>query len=160
AAWQRLHAPSRTVREVFDVAVRVIFGAEPSELSLLYFLHYASAGGGLMHLVEIDDGAQQDRFARGAQSVSIRLAEGLGDRVTRGAPVRRIEQDAGGVTVRTDRGDLRGKYAIVATPPNLAGRIEYTPALPALRDGLTARMAMGATMKCLAAYDKPFWRER
>jgi monoamine oxidase len=160
ASWQRLHAPSRTVRELFDVAVRVIFGAESSELSLLYFLHYASAGGGLMHLVEIENGAQQDRFVRGAQSVSRCLAEGLGDRVTLGAPARRIEQGAGGVTVRTDRGDFHGKYAVVAVPPNLAGRIEYTPALPALRDGLTQRMAMGATMKCMATYDKPFWRDR
>jgi monoamine oxidase len=160
ASWQNKLIPSQRVREVFDVAVRVIFGAESAELSLLYFLHYANAGEGLMHLVEIDRGAQQDRFTRGAQSVALGLASMLGDRVVLGAPARRIEQDAHGVTVQTDRGAFRGKYAIVAVPPALAGRIEYTPLLPASRDALTQRMAMGATMKCLAFYDRPFWRDR
>jgi monoamine oxidase len=160
AAWQRRHIPSRAVRDVFDVAVRVIFGAEASELSLLYFLAYASSGGGLMHLVEIEKGAQQDRFTRGAQSVALALAAGLGDRVVLGAPARRVEQDATGVTVHTDQGAFRGKYAVVAVPPALAGRIEYAPLLPANRDALTQRMAMGATMKCMAVYEKPFWRDR
>jgi monoamine oxidase len=160
ASWQRRLIPSRTVREVFDVAVRVIFGAESSELSLLYFLAYANAGGGLMHLVEIEGGAQQDRFVLGAQSVSLRLAAQLGDRVVLSAPARRVEQDGEGVTVRTDRGAFRGKRAIVAVPPALAGRIEYDPLLPASRDALTQRMAMGATMKCMATYDRPFWRDQ
>jgi monoamine oxidase len=160
ADWQRRHIPSRAVRDVFDVAVRVIFGAEASELSLLYFLAYANAGGGLMHLVEIEKGAQQDRFTRGAQSVSLGLAAGLGERVVLGAPARRVEQDGDGVTVHTDKGAFRGKYAVVAVPPALAGRIEYAPLLPANRDALTQRMAMGATMKCLAVYDRPFWRDR
>lgn len=160
AAWMRRNVPSQTVRDVFDVAVRVVFGAEPSELSLLHFLAYANSGGGMMHLVEIENGAQQDRFVRGAQSVSIRLAEGLGDRVVMGAPVRRIAQDAGGVTLTTDARTWRARYAIVAVPPALAGRIAYDPLLPALRDGLTQRFAMGATMKCVATYARPFWREQ
>jgi len=160
AAWQKRLIPSRKVRDLFDVAVRVIFGAESSELSLLYFLFYASSGEGLMHLVEIDKGAQEQRFTRGAQAVSLALAGELGDRVVLGAPARRVAQDAEGVTVHTDKGAFRGKYAIIAVPPALAGRIEYAPLLPANRDALTQRMAMGATMKCVAVYDKPFWRER
>lgn len=160
AAWQARNVPSKTVRDVFDVAVRVIFGAESSELSLLYFLHYANAGEGLMNLVEIENGAQQDRFVRGAQSVSRTMAEALGDRVILGAPVRRIAQDADGVTVHTDRGEHRGKYVVVAVPPNMAFRIDYTPSLPAARDALTQRMAMGATSKHVAYYERPFWRDR
>lgn len=158
AAWQRLAVPSRPVRDVLDAAVRVIFGAEAGELSLLHFLFYASAGGGFMHLCEIEGGAQQDRFTLGAQEISLRMAEALGDQVILGAPVRRIAQDGDGVTVHTDRGAFRGRYAIVAVPPALAGRIDYDPALPALRDGLTQRFAMGATVKCITTYDTPFWR--
>lgn len=160
AAWQARHIPSKRVRDVFDVAVRVIFGAESAELSLLYFLHYANAGGGLMHLVEIENGAQQDRFVRGAQGISLRLAEALGERVVLGAPARRIAQDGDGVTVHTDKGDFRGKYAVIAVPPNLAFRIDFTPALPARRDALMQRMAMGATAKYVASYERPFWRDR
>ena len=160
AAWQRRNIPSRLVRDVFDVAVRVIWGAEASELSLLYFLAYANAGQGLMHLVEIENGAQQDRFARGAQSVALALAAGLGDRVVLGAPALRVEHGEGGVTVHTRKGAFGGKYAIVAVPPALAGRIAYDPILPASRDALTQRMAMGATTKCMAVYERPFWRDR
>jgi monoamine oxidase len=160
ASWQRRHIPSSTVRDVFDVALRVIFGAEASELSLLYFLHYASAGGGLMHLVEIENGAQQDRFARGAQSVANELALQLIDKLVLAAPVRRVKQDREGVTVRTDHSTFRGKYLVIAVPPSLAGRIVYDPLLPPRRDALTSRMAMGATVKCMAVYERPFWRDR
>jgi monoamine oxidase len=48
--------------------------------------------------------------------------------------------------------------AVIAIPPVLAGRIDYAPALPALRDQLTQRMPMGAVIKCHAVYDEPFWR--
>ena len=47
---------------------------------------------------------------------------------------------------------------MIAIPPVLAGRIDYAPALPALRDQLTQRMPMGAVIKCHAVYDEPFWR--
>ena len=160
ASWQRRLAPSRDVRELFDVAVRVIFGAEASELSLLYFLHYARAGGGLMHLVEIEKGAQQDRFREGAQSVSLALAERLGDAVVLGAAVRRLERNDDGVIAHTDKGDFHARFAVVAIPPSLSAKIEHAPALPPLRSALEGRMAMGATIKCLARYERPFWRAR
>ena len=40
----------------------------------------------------------------------------------------------------------------------LAGRIQYEPALPSLRDGLTARMPQGHLIKVQAIYERPFWR--
>ena len=52
------------------------------------------------------------------------------------------------------------KRAIVAVPPTLAGRISYDPPLPARRDGLSQRMAQGSVVKCMAVYERPFWRER
>jgi monoamine oxidase len=53
---------------------------------------------------------------------------------------------------------VRAQAAVIAIPPVLAGRIHYTPALPALRDQLTQRTPMGAVIKCHAVYDEPFWR--
>ncbi|MDI3283571.1 flavin monoamine oxidase family protein [Polyangium sp. 15x6] len=147
------------VRELFDAAVRVVFGAEPREISMLYFLAYLRAGGGLMRLVEIEGGAQERRFVGSAQELSIRLAARLGDAVVLSAPARRIEQDARGVVVTSDEVAVRAQYVIVAVPPALAGRIEYRPLLPVVRDQLTQRMPMGSTVKCIAVYDRPFWRE-
>ncbi|MRG92303.1 FAD-dependent oxidoreductase [Polyangium spumosum] len=147
------------VRELFDAAVRVVFGAEPREISMLYFLAYLRAGGGLMRLVEIEGGAQERRFVGSAQELSIRLAARLGGAVVLSAPARRIEQDTRGVVVTADGVSVRARYAIVAVPPALAGRIEYRPLLPVVRDQLSQRMPMGSTVKCIALYDRPFWRE-
>ena len=159
-AWRRRATGARRARDVLDVAVRTILGAEPGEVSLLQFLSYARAAGGLMPLVEEEGGAQQDRFVGGAQEVALRLAQGLGPRVELQAPARAIEQDGREVRVVTDRGTWRGARAIVAVPPALAGRIEYAPSLPAARDQLTQRWPMGATVKCFARYEAPFWRAR
>ena len=75
------------------------------------------------------------------------------------APVRRIEHARGIVTVSTAGGvAVEAWRAIVALPPVLAGRIEYDPPMPAVRDGLTQRMAMGSVVKCMAVYPEPFWR--
>jgi monoamine oxidase len=158
--WTRSAVRSETVRQVLATAVRVIFGAEPGDLSLLFFLYYMRSGGSLMDLVQIEDGAQERRFVGGVQQISQRLAAALGDGVVRlGAPVRSIEQGPDGVIVHADGAEVGARYAVVAVPPALAGRIDYRPALPVERDQLTQRFPMGSTVKCLALYERAFWRE-
>ena len=104
--------------------------------------------------------AQQDRFAGGSQLIALRMAEQLGpDRVWLGAPVARIEQGSSRVVAHSATGAVSGRRAVVAAPPALAGRIGYDPPLPADRDQLTQAAPMGSVIKCLAAYDEPFWRE-
>jgi monoamine oxidase len=159
ADWQRGALRSADARTVLDGAVRAIFAAEPAELSFLFFLFYLRSGGGLMRLAEVKNGAQQDRIAGGTQQLALRLAEQPGVRVQLAAPVHAIAQDEAGVTVRTDAGEVRARYAIVAAPPALAGTIDYTPALPADRADLHGRMPMGSAIKCVLAYRRPFWRD-
>lgn len=159
--WKRKNVPSRTVRGVFDVASRVVFGAEPAELSLLYFLFYVRAAGGLMDLIEIEGAAQETRFVDGAQQVSLRLADELGDRVVTGAPVQVIRQDRDACRVEGGgREAVSATRVVVAVPPALAGRIRYEPGLPGLRDELSQRMPMGATIKAHLLYEEAFWRRR
>lgn len=158
-AWKRRNVPSKAVRGVFDVAARVVFGAEPAELSLLHFLFYVHSGGGLMSLVEIAGGAQETRFTDGAQGLALGLARALGDRVELSSPVSTVEQRSDGVLLTAASGHVFARYAVVAVPPTLAGRIRWEPALPALRDELTQRFPMGATIKAHLLYDRPFWRD-
>ncbi len=157
--WMRSNVLSDAVRDVFRAAVGTIFGAEPCDLSLLYFLYYVRSGGNLMNLVEIKNGAQEERFVGGAQRISIELAKRLDPPVVFDAPARSIEQNAEGAVVRTDRGDFYAKRVIVAIPPTLAGRIHYEPGLPVLRDQLTARFPMGALLKVFTLYETAFWRD-
>jgi monoamine oxidase len=158
-AWKQRSVRSQQVREVFDAAMRVVFGAEPSEMSLLHFLFYLRSGGGLKQLVEVKGAAQQDRLVQGAQVLASRMADALGDRVILSAPVRAIEQSGEFVTVTATTGVYRARTVIVAIPPALAGKIHYDPPLPAARDQLTQRIPMGATIKCVALYERPFWRD-
>jgi monoamine oxidase len=158
--WKRENVSTWRTRAVIDVAIGAVFAADPAEISFLHFLFYLRSGGGLLRLTEITDGAQQTRIGPGAQTISKRLAEGLGDRVILGSPVRSIRQDAAGVVVRSDRGEHRARFCISAIPPALAGRIDYDPPLPGIRDQLTQRMPAGSVAKHVALYKKAFWRER
>ncbi len=153
----------RTVRNKDAIALvasaaRVIFGSELGELSLLHFLHYLHSGGGLAKLIDTHGGNQDARIVGGAQQICERMAEACGG-VTYGAAVRRIEQSDGGVVVHGDEQSWNARQVVVAVPVGLADRIRYTPPLPTLRDQLTQRVGMGATIKCVALYERPFWRD-
>src|SRR3954447_9145174 len=71
-------------QQIFNVAVRAIFGAEPDNLSLLYTLFYtACAGnpanpGSFLRLIATGGGAQESRFDGGSQQISILAAKKLG----------------------------------------------------------------------------------
>lgn len=158
-SWKRKLIPSADVRGILDAALRVIFGAEAAELSMLHFLYYVRQAGGLMPLIEIRGGLQETRFVQGAQSVSLALAAKLGERVHLNSPARRITQTGAGVKVETDAGTFHGDRVVVAVPPAIAGRIHYEPGLPGLRDELMQRFPMGGTLKSHALYERAFWRD-
>ncbi len=156
--WMDANLTSDGAKATMRLAIQAVYAVEPHDLSLLHMLFYARAGQGLMYLISTEGGAQADRFDGGAQLVAIRLAERLGDQVLLSSPVRRISQDSVAVTVEGDGFIVRGKRAVVTVPPALAGRIEYRPPMPALRDQLTQRTPMGSVIKVQAVYDEPFWR--
>jgi len=158
--FKRRWVKSRQVGRVMDIGIEAVFGVPASDISMLWFLHYCSAAGGFLKLAEVPGGAQERRFAPGAQSLSLGLAERLGmERVRLEAPARRIAHDANeGVAIETDVGTFKGRFVIMAMPPHLVHRIAFEPALPAMRQQLNMRMPMGSTLKWLAAYDEPFWR--
>ena len=165
--WLRTHTTgSDEFMAVTSAATEAIFGAEPRELALLYTVFYIAASGNEQNPGTFErnfntkDGAQEQRFAGGAQEVPERMATQLGSRVLLNTPVRRIEQGPSGVTVRSDNLSVTAKRVIVAIPPTLAGRIFYDPPLPPLRDQLTQHMPQGSLMKFEAVYPDPFWRDK
>jgi monoamine oxidase len=157
--WAKKTVSAERVRAAFDVVVRVVFGAEAKDLSLVAFLSYVRAAGGLMALVEIEGGAQQDRLVESAHALSTRIAGELAERVVLEAPVRAIADDGRGVRVTTDRGDVRADRVIVAAPPPLVREIAFDPPLDAARRELLDAHRMGATTKVIATYPRAFWRE-
>ena len=112
-------------RELSPVATRPIFGAEPRELSLLFVLFYIASSGNEQNVGTFErnfntrDGAQMCRFVGGSQRICKKVARKLGRSVVLGSPVRRIVQGRGGVTVHSDRIEVKAKRVIVAVPPVL-----------------------------------------
>src|SRR4051794_7501530 len=142
------------------------FGADPSELSLLFTLWYVACSGDeankgtFSRNSDTANGAQERRFVGGSQRVPLKLAKQLGDAVALRAPVHRIHQRHREVHVRTGRGTVVAKRVIVAAPPPTVLDIGFHPGLPADRRALLTSARMGQLMKCDAIYDTPFWRAK
>jgi monoamine oxidase len=159
ADWCEHNVRTPIARELLGLAGRTVWGTGPEEISMLHALFYIRAAGSFDKLIDTEGGAQQDRLEGGAQTLALGLAEGLGDRVHLGAPVRRIEQQRdGSVLVAGDGVEVEVQHAIVAVPPVIAARIEFDPPLPEQRRRLAERMLPGALDKCVALYEEPFWR--
>ena len=89
---------------------------------MLHAVRYVKAAGGLGRMLDVEGGAQQDRFPGGTQQIALRMAEELGERVVLNAVVRSIERHADGtLTVGSDRGDVAAKAVIVADPARAPG---------------------------------------
>ncbi len=150
---------TKSAKASFDIVVNAIFAAEPADISALFFLYYVKSGQGLMHLAEINDGAQQTRLVGGMQQIAEKLAEPLGDNIMLNQAVRAIHQHTEGVIVETIDNAFDARYVVVAIPPALASRINYYPPLAGNKDQLMQKMPMGSVIKCVFTYKTPFWRE-
>ncbi|GBE65590.1 putative flavin-containing monoamine oxidase AofH [Mycobacterium sp. MFM001] len=155
--WLRSVHTGATARDLLAIMARVTWGCEPDDVSMLHAARYVHAAGGLDRLLDVENGAQQDRFAAGTQQIADAMAAELGDRVVLDAAVRRIDHD-GGVTVISEKGRSDAKFAIVAIPPEHRAHIEFTPPLPAEYHHLAKTWPQGRLSKAYAAYPTPFWR--
>jgi monoamine oxidase len=157
--WRDRWLRTKEARAIFDIAVRSVFCADPEQLSLLHFVTVLRANGGFDRVIDVEGGAQERVVQGGMHQLAIYLAAQLRQPVLLDAPVQAIEQSSDGVLVRHAKGEVRAKRAIVAMAPSAARKVRGEPA-NAARDRLGERMPMGAVIKCLVAYERPFWREQ
>jgi monoamine oxidase len=158
--WKLENVHSSDGRKLIDLAIRAILSVEAREVSLLFWLFYVRSAGSVEQLINTAGGAQQYRVEGGTQLISDELARRLGRRrLIRRAYVTRIARRRGRLEVQSSRAVVRAKRVIVAIPPAMAARIDYSPRLPALRDQFTQRAPIGSLIKTIAVYDTPFWRD-
>jgi monoamine oxidase len=158
--WLKSQTRNPAALRFFESATRILFTADPFQLSLLYFLFCLRSGDDFNTVYAFENGAQGFLVNETMHQVAAKVAAELGATIKLEAPVTAISQDAAGVTVASAKGEWRGHYAIVAVPLPLSVRIRYSPSLPSQRDALAQRMPMGSVIKYWVAYEKPFWRER
>lgn len=151
-------------KRVLDIAVKMILTCEPGELSLLGFLNYVRSAGGVMTLADIRNGAQEQRVVGGAQTIANALASDVGSIHLRQA-VDSIRYDVAAESgfcceVETRSGDkFQARHVILAMPPTLVSRIQFSPPLPGVRDQLLQRIPMGSCIKVYVSYRTAWWRE-
>jgi monoamine oxidase len=64
-----------------------------------------------------------------------------------------------GVVVSSGDENYLGRKLIMAVPPPILSKIEFTPSLPPPKKRLIDSYFMGSVIKCYAIYDRPFWRK-
>jgi monoamine oxidase len=153
-----LNVPSKKAQLFVHQMITGLFAADASEVSLLNALVLARGSGSLEYSANVKGGADEQLVDGGMHLVAEYLAGKLGDAVQLNSPVRAIKQDDGGVEIVSDALEVRAKRAVVATPPLLASRILYEPALPEDHAYLLQRVPPGAIMRAVVEYEEPFWR--
>ncbi|RUS14991.1 hypothetical protein BC937DRAFT_93054 [Endogone sp. FLAS-F59071] len=159
------YCKSEDAKQSIMLAVRCIFGAEPGEISFLWFLYYCKSGGGIMSLSSVTDGAQELKISGTASAIAFRLADDIpADHIHLNASATRLVQTDTGVTVYTGYPGVEGpviqaEYAILAIPPSQAGHIKYEPEMPFERVKLCEKAFMGAIVKIFVRYETAFWRD-
>lgn len=144
----------------------------------------AASAGSFSNLVD-EDFILDKRVVGGMQSVSLAMAQELGDAVILDSPVRRLEWATpdpdtadplngvladvrngvpdngapGNVIAYSDKAIVSARYAVLAIPPNLYSRIDYVPPLPRDQQIVHQHISMGLVIKVHAVYPTPFWRE-
>ncbi|BBX74499.1 flavin monoamine oxidase family protein [Mycobacterium shinjukuense] len=156
--WLRSVRATTSSHDLMAIMTRVTWGCEPEDVSMLHAARYVHAAGGLDRLLDVENGAQQDRFSGGTQQIAQRAAAELGDHVVLNAAVRRIHRHGAGVTITSDRGQTEAGFVIVAIPPAHRGAIEFDPPLPPEYQELAKHWPQGRLSKAFAAYSTPFWR--
>ncbi|XP_065826401.1 probable flavin-containing monoamine oxidase A isoform X2 [Oscarella lobularis] len=149
-------------RDLLDIATRIIFGTDPSTISLLYALHYFHCGGGFLKLAETSEGSTQELKIEGTTGELVgRLAEKLGvENILCNCPVTSIDQFDKAIEIQVASGETyTTQYAILAAPPQEIMKIEMDPALPSSQRFLFNHMPVGHLIKCILTYETAFWKD-
>jgi putrescine oxidase len=160
-AWLEEQTEDQEARDNIALFIAGAMLTKPAyAFSALQALLMAASAGSFTHLVDADY-ILDERVVGGLQQVPLLLAERLGDDVMLEQPVHTIRWSEDGVTVLTDGGlTVRARFAILAHAPILYPWIDFTPALPRLKQQMHQHISMGFVIKVHAVYDRPFWREQ
>jgi monoamine oxidase len=159
--WMQQQMSSAKARMFFKIATEAIFATDPADMSMLHALFYTKSGKDFDTLMNIREGAQQDRILGGSQTLANGMAAQLKDEIILNAPVRIVNQEDEMVMAVCDgERKFSAKKMIITIPPVLVPAIRFNRRLPNNREQLMQRMFMGTVGKCYAIYDKPFWRDK
>lgn len=158
ATWVHQNVEAPPVQTLLTSTTDAFFGVRAEEISCLEAMHLFKSCGDIRTMADTKTGGQSAHMM-GSQLVSEGLASTINGVVALNSPVRRISQEAQGVTVECDETTWRGKHVICTIQPMMINRIEFDPMLPAYRRQFHQRCPMGRYTKAIITYETPFWRD-
>lgn len=164
ADWLDRKTSSKLVREAMEMLHESLLGKPTTEFSLLHALYFFRTIGTVEQAISSDGGMQDDMIRGGGMAIASSISKELGDDVVKlNSAVLAVEyqENAEGLCmVHTETKQYTCKRIIFTTPPDMASKVKFTPALPPQKQGLLDGMSMGSYAKVYATYDKPFWRDQ
>ena len=151
------NVPSKKAQALLLAGLSTFFCVDPAEVSLLGSMVLGAGGGGFQYYADTKN-TETHLIDGGSPELAARIAGALGDRVRLSSPVRAIRQDNGSVEITADGRKVRARRVVMATPPSVATKIDFDPALSTAQAYLLRRYLPGAVIKTIVSYDEPFWR--
>ena len=158
--WLLEHSSDReAVRHVSMFIGSAMLTKPGDTFSALQALQMAASIGSFERLVD-PDFVLDRRVVGGLHRVPERLAARLStDELFLSQAVERIHWTPSSVVVTTDALSVSARWAVVAVPPNMVGRIDIQPPIPEEHRRAHQQQTMGLVIKVQATYATPFWRE-
>lgn len=150
----------RAARECFAEQAEHLFGAAPTQLSLLQALLQLRRHGGRSGLAALRLALDSWRPALGMQAICAALAARLGDDLVLDTALLALSQGDDGVELLTPRGRYRAARVVLALPALQLARLDFRPALPGWHDHALRHLLPQASLEVRLRYERPFWRER
>jgi len=151
------------VRDVVTSAVRCTFGAEPSQMSFLFFLTIVKSAGGVNDLFEASDGAAQEFVLdQGAGSIIENVANEIKTdvNIALDQPVTTIDQsDEDSVFISTAGGRIfKCNRVIVCIPPPQQSKITWMPKLSTRKLFSINSSQMCLLIKVVVHFEECHWK--
>eukprot|EP00899_Mesostigma_viride_P018004 jgi/Mesvir1/26204/Mv02388-RA.1 len=165
------HCMTAQARSLMAIAVRMILGVEPEQVTLLYFLRYAAAAGGINPLLDAKGGAQDSRIKGGSHAMvealaaELRASTKVHVEMVMDFGVRHVECTTssakdGLITLqgRDDSQQVTARHVIFACAPSALRHIRFTPDVAPLKRDAWRRSSAACYTKAVVEYQRPFWR--
>jgi monoamine oxidase len=134
------------------VAQRGGYNADPADVSLLFAAQQTAAVASVP-----DSAAETRRITGGNGLLPEAMARDLGSRVTLGAAVTRVEEQADHVHVIAGSATFDAAFAVLAVPTPPLRKITFEPPLEGDLGLAVAQVDLGQAAKVITQYDTPFW---
>ncbi|KAF5277150.1 hypothetical protein FQR65_LT03856 [Abscondita terminalis] len=138
--------------------VHISCGLEAFEISVLFYLAFCNATGGMQNQVFLNN-TNSAWIREGADQICYKLESLIGkEYIKMNDPVVKVNWDSSKAVIQTEHEIYRARYVILAIPPISMLNINFNPTLDNLK--ILTNLNSGNLIKFIVTYKTAFWRKR